>query len=168
MIANANWSRTRTRSARCKYASYCPNLASSHVDVHCLITSPRFVCAGSAHDSDGFQAPVSKHARTIFRTYTDGVGPAHSARQDSNDGCTVLEAARATMGTACLISSKLSRRDSLDSEATFVNSDQRVKFDNPLGMLFEEVYRVFPNEYVACVISIGAGQLKSTSSCAVN
>lgn len=108
-------------------------------------------------ESDGYKPPSIKHTRSVFTTYTHSAGHGHDSDNDSN---TILEAARATIATTYpIFQSKLHRRDSFDSEVTCVDNGLGIKRVDLIQSLIEEAYRVFPKEYVACIVSLGTGQL---------
>ncbi|KAJ7113901.1 acyl transferase/acyl hydrolase/lysophospholipase [Mycena epipterygia] len=101
-----------------------------------------FVCAQSAQTMRG-NIPV------IFRTYDSPDEPAAE--------CTIWEAARATSAAPTFF-----KRIEIGPHAqTYI--DGGLGRNNPTGTLIEEADAVFPGQRVACVVSIGTGQVKTTA-----
>lgn len=85
----------------------------------------------------------------IFRTYDSPDEPAAE--------CTIWEAARATSAAPTLFKQiEIGPR-----RQTYI--DGGLGRNNPTGTLLEEAGVVFPGRRVACIVSIGTGQLKTTA-----
>jgi predicted acylesterase/phospholipase RssA len=104
--------------------------------------SYRFVCAQSAHTFTG-NIPV------VFRTYSSPDEPAAE--------CKIWEAARATSAAPTFFK-RIKIGDGLSAE---VFIDGGLGRNNPTGILLEEAQVLFPSRKVACVVSIGTGQVKT-------
>ncbi|KAJ7697704.1 FabD/lysophospholipase-like protein [Mycena rosella] len=103
-----------------------------------------FVCARSAHN-------LRANIPVLFRTYDSPHDPAAS--------CTIWEAARATSAAPTFF-----KRIDIGTGASaepFI--DGGVGRNNPTDILLEEAQLLFPNRRVACVLSIGTGQMKPGS-----
>ncbi|KAJ7224916.1 acyl transferase/acyl hydrolase/lysophospholipase [Mycena rebaudengoi] len=103
---------------------------------------PTFVCAQSAHTFTG-NIPV------VFRTYSSPDEPAAE--------CKIWEAARATSAAPTFFK-RIKIGDGLSAE---VFIDGGLGRNNPTGILLEEAQVLFPSRKVACVVSIGTGQVKT-------
>jgi len=87
----------------------------------------------------------------LFRTY--------QVPKNQSFDCTIWEAARAT--TAAPTFFKGIDIGGPGSKERFI--DGGVGRNNPIMQVFEEAELVFPNGHVACAISIGTGQAKTTA-----
>ncbi|KAJ7464162.1 FabD/lysophospholipase-like protein [Mycena latifolia] len=111
-----------------------------HRDVICRT----FVCAQSAHTIRG-NIPV------LFRTYDSPHEPAAT--------CAIWEAARATSAAPTFFK-RIEIGPASRAEAFL---DGGLGRNNPTGTLLEEAQLLFPNKRVACILSIGTGQVKAAA-----
>lgn len=100
---------------------------------------------------------MSAHALTpgvprLFRTYETTINEEYDIA--------IWQAARATTTSPLLFDPV--RIGPRGREEPFV--DGSLGCNNPLDILLEEAFRVFPDRHVTCVVSVGAGQLRPTSS----
>ncbi|KAJ7464155.1 FabD/lysophospholipase-like protein [Mycena latifolia] len=103
-----------------------------------------FVCAQSAHAMRG-KIPV------LFRTYDSPHEPAAA--------CTIWEAARATSAAPTFF--KRIEIGPASRAEPFL--DGGLGRNNPTGTVLEEAQLLFPNRRVACIVSIGTGQVKAAA-----
>jgi len=83
----------------------------------------------------------------LFRTY--------KAPEFQSPNCTIWEAARATAATPTFFDPIV-----INGEP-FV--DGGMGRNNPIQQVLQEAQLIFPDQYIACVISIGTGQAETTS-----
>ncbi|KAJ7452585.1 FabD/lysophospholipase-like protein [Mycena latifolia] len=103
-----------------------------------------FVCAQSAHTMRG-NIPV------LFRTYDSPHEPVAT--------CAIWEAARATSAAPAFFK-PIEIGPASRAEAFL---DGGLGRNNPTGTLLEEAQLLFPGQRVACVLSIGTGQVKAAA-----
>ncbi|KAJ6582705.1 FabD/lysophospholipase-like protein [Mycena vulgaris] len=103
-----------------------------------------FVCAQSAYSMRG-NIPV------LFRTY--------DSPHEAAAPCTIWEAARATSAAPTFF--KRIKIGAPPRAEAFI--DGGLGKNNPTGTLLEEAQALFPNRRIACVVSIGTGQMNPTA-----
>ncbi|KAJ7262822.1 FabD/lysophospholipase-like protein [Mycena rebaudengoi] len=103
-----------------------------------------FVCAQSAHTMRG-NIPV------LFRTYDSPNEPAAT--------CAIWEAARATSAAPTFF--KRIEIGAVPRAEAFI--DGGLGRNNPTAMVLEEAQILFPTRRLACVLSIGTGQVKAAA-----
>lgn len=94
---------------------------------------------------------ISPGIPRAFRTYDRG------SNQDYN--CCIWEAGCATM--ASLFHFKPIRIGSPGMKEPFISGS--LGCNNPLNTLLEDAYRMFPARHIACILSLGAGELSPAS-----
>ncbi|KAJ7440029.1 FabD/lysophospholipase-like protein [Mycena latifolia] len=109
-----------------------------------ICRTPSFVCAQSAHAMRG-NIPV------LFRTY--------DSPHERTATCTIWEAARATSAAPTFFK-RIEIGPTSRAEAFL---DGGLGRNIPTGTLLEEAQLLFPNRRVACVLSIGTGQVKAAA-----
>ncbi|KAF8594217.1 FabD lysophospholipase-like protein, partial [Ceratobasidium sp. AG-I] len=102
------------------------------------------ICASTAH---ALRAGIP----TCFRTYPV------SANQGPD--CTIVEAIRATTAAPGLFKRAIIEENGID--IPYVGGG--LECNNPTDIALREISSVFPNRPIACVMSVGAGQLHSAS-----
>lgn len=88
----------------------------------------------------------------LFRTY--------EAAWNQGYDCPIWQAARATTTSPFLFNPI--RIGPPGTDEPFVNTS--FGCNNPLDVILEEAYRVFPERHVSCVVSLGAGQFAPAST----
>ncbi|KAF8596885.1 FabD/lysophospholipase-like protein [Ceratobasidium sp. AG-I] len=101
-----------------------------------------FVCAMSAENMNG-------GIPSQFRTY--------NAYNNQMPNCKIWEAARATSAAPTFF--KQITIEDMGTSTTFV--DGGLGCNNPTGRVLAEAKLLFPNRYIACMISIGTGHAKT-------
>lgn len=105
---------------------------------------PRMICASTAH-------ALRAGTPTCIRTYPV------SANQGPD--CTIVEAVRATTATPGMFKRAIIREHGID--IPYVGGG--LECNNPTDIALRELSSVFPNRPLACLMSVGAGQLHSAS-----
>ncbi|KII83594.1 hypothetical protein PLICRDRAFT_444669 [Plicaturopsis crispa FD-325 SS-3] len=143
------WSRSRTKYSANKLQNSMKdiiNSSSGDAEMRMLNDSNGckiFVCAVPREHAD---------RPTLFRSYEN--------QQEPPINCMVWEAARATSATHELFK-EIHIMTTAGVNEVFINGSYRC--NNPTAVLLEEAAKIFPLEYLACVVSLGAGQLHPIS-----